>query len=145
MGNSNFVLTYVNPADMSQAWVKIKDGLGKIKEHSTDSWMVEDVYMSLKNNQSTLHIGEVDGEYAGFMILTPLQSYDGAILHVWATYSKARQFCVFTEGMEHIKQFAKNLNAKRITFLSPRKGWLKQGAKIGFKPINTQYAMELGE
>lgn len=143
MADNNFSLEYVNLSDLQKSWLLIREGMQKVCDHSGDSWIPEDAYMSLRNNQSTLHIGYLNGEYVGFLILTPSQSYDGPTLHIWATYSKANDFCVFENGIDTIKQYANNLNAKRITFMSPRKGWEKHGSKLGFKPRTTQFAMEV--
>jgi hypothetical protein len=136
-------LEYILPANLGEVWTLVSPGLDKVREHSGDVWLNEDVYMALKQGHSTLHVGYQDGRYVGFMILTPSSSFDGNVLHIWATYSEGRNFCVFTEGMETIKDYAKNLNAKRITFMSPRKGWERHGEKLGFKPRTTQYAMEV--
>lgn len=136
-------LEFIHPNNLGKYWDIVKEGLGKVRSHGGDSWREEDVYMSCKNGQSTLHIGYVNDEYKGFIVLTPSQSFDGPILHIWATYSDARDFCVFTEGIEYIKNCAKQINAVRITFLSPRIGWEKYGVKLGFKPRTTQFAMEV--
>lgn len=139
----SLTLEYVEPDRLRDVWEQVKQGLYAVRNHSADAWIVEDIYMALKSNASTLHIGYVDGEYKGFLILTPTASYDGPVLHIWATYSAANDFCVFTEGMEQIKAFAKQMKARRITFFSPRKGWERQGEKLGFTPRTTQFAMEV--
>lgn len=138
-----FELKYIHPDSLHTHWEQVRPGLVKVKEHSGDTWLPEDVYMAIKSGKSTLHIGSLNEKYAGFIVLTPSSSYDGAVLHIWATYSEAKDFCVFTHGIEQLKQFATNLNAKRITFLSPRKGWERHGAKLGFMPRTVQYALEV--
>lgn len=143
MPDRKLVLTYIKPDQLREVWELVKPGIEKVRENGAEAWFVEDVYMALRNNQSTLHVGYLDGEYAGFMVLTPTQSYDGPVLHIWATYSEARDFCVFTEGMDTIKECARMMEARRITFFSPRKGWEKQGEKLGFKPRTTQFALEM--
>lgn len=139
----NLDFKFIPPTDLGTVWDQVKPGLAAVRAKSNDSWREEDVYMSCKQGHSTFHIGTVDGEYAGFLVLTPTQSFDGPVLHIWLTYSEARDFCVFENGIEFIKECAVKMNAKRITFFSPRKGWERHGEKIGFKVRTTQFALEV--
>ena len=136
-------LEYIDPSKLHKVWGLVKEGMEKVRERGGDSWLVEDMYMALKNNHSTLHIGYEGAEYRGFLVLTPTVSFDGPVLHIWALYSNGGELELLDEGLEHIKELAKRMNAQRVTFHSPRKGWEKCGAKLGFKLRTQTFAMEV--
>jgi len=132
---------WVPPGDLHDYWDLILPGLEKVKKHG-DRWRTEDAYASIRAGQSNLHIGYLDRQYAGFFILTPQQSYDGPVLHIWALYSEIPGL-LGEEGMGQLKEWAKSMKAKRITYQSPRKGWEKVGQELGFTPITTIYEIEV--
>jgi len=136
---SSLNLKWINPEDLGDYWDLITPGLKAVNKYG-DHWRIEDVYVSLKLANSNLHIGYINREYIGFIITTPEKSYDGANLHIWALYSEGGQL---EEGMPQIEEWAKTMNAKRITFKSPRKGWAKIGEKLGFKPTMVIWEKEL--
>lgn len=136
-------LEYIHPHHLQKYWPKVREGLGRVHQHSADTWIPEDVYVELKANRSTLHMGYVDSYYKGFFILTPTQGYDGPVLHVWALYSEGKDFDLFHEGMKEVLKLAAHMQAKRITFTSPRKGWERQAVKLGFSPRSTLFSMEV--
>ena len=137
-------LKYVAPEELNSVWPKVREDVLKVLSHSSDTWIPEDMYFALKNNTSTLHLGEEDGQYRGFLVLTPTVAYDGPVLHIWATYSNGNTGLeLLTEGMEQIKQFANRMSAKRVTFFSPRKGWDKFGIALGFTMRTQVFAMEV--
>ena len=134
-------LDWVDPKDLHEHWPLIREGLEKVKKHG-DNWLIEDVYFSIKQGTSNLHLGAISGDYRGFLITQQVPGYDGNILHLWACYSTDRKEAdLLTQGMVYIEEWAKNINAKRITFHSPRKGWEKN--TLGFKPVQIIYAKEL--
>lgn len=135
-------LEYIEPTYISEIWETIKEGLGKVRKHG-DDWLVEDVYMSLKLNQSILHVGYIDGEYIGFIITQQETTVSGPSLHIWCTYSKANDNRIFYECLPTLKEWAGRINAKKITFKSPRKGWEKKGRALGFEPTQVIYTMKL--
>ena len=136
-------LEYIHPDNLGKVWPILREGVEKIRRRCGDSWLVEDMYLAIKQNHSTLHIGYIDGQYRGFLVLTPTVSFDGPVLHIWGLYSNGGDgLDLLYDGIEHIKQFASKMNAKRITFHSPRKGWEKYGEKLGFKLRTQTFALE---
>ena len=136
-------IDWIKPAQIRDHWPLIKEGLKKVESLSKE-WLVEDVYMSLRMGTCNLHILTIDGEYKGFTVTQQQDSYGSPVLHVWMGYSTADDFDILKECLNEIKLWAKAIEAKKITFGSPRKGWAKQAIKLGFKasPLIT-YTMDL--
>ena len=130
---------FIKPEDLQGYWPIIKEGLEKVAKHG-DHWIPEDIYAVVKTGNANLHIGYSNG-YAGFIISQQVQAYDGPVLHIWAAYSEKEN--LLESGMVHFREWAKNINARRITFDSPRKGWKKVGEKLGFKPATIKYELRL--
>lgn len=121
-------LIYVAPGDVFHAWPAVREGLEKVREHTSETWLPEDVYCALKAGQATLHI-EKDG--GGFVVLRQENHFDGIGLHIWCAYSKSlKKLPVY---IDEIRQMARSIGAKRIT-LSSKRDWSKY-----FKPAMTLY------
>lgn len=137
------ILEYIHPTQISQAWDGIAPGIGAVRSKGGDHWRPEDVYMALKQGGSTLHIAKEGGEYVGFVVLTPTQGYDGPVLHVWLAYSCRPDIDVLGMGLNEIDKLANQMQARRLTFSSARKGWDRHGEKLGWNPILTVYEREV--
>ena len=124
-------LDWIKPGDIRLHWETIKPGLKKI-EATTDAWIVEDIYLALRTNACTLHIG-YEEEYVGFIITQKQDNYGVVGIHVWAAYSEAHDFNILEAAVTHLHDWAHNVEAKKITFSSTRKGWMRQAQKLGFK------------
>ena len=112
MGNDHKQLTFVPPNELHDYWDLIKPGLQKVKEHSSDGWMEEDVFSELRAGRSTLHIGDVDG-YAGFIILTPQQAFDCAVLFIWCCYSVDPKVDVVEIFFPELRKMARQMKARK--------------------------------
>lgn len=134
-------LRFVHPNELHDYWGLVLPGLEKVRGNAADGWLPEDVYHSLKSNASTLHVGEIDGDYCGFIVLTPIQGFSAKRLHVWCLYTTSR--AAIDVFLPEIRRMAKQISARQITFHSPRKGWERRLAKLGFSPAQTIYAMEV--
>lgn len=133
-------LEYIAPERLRAAWPIIKPGLETIKQRG-GTWIPEDVYHALRAGASSLYVARIDGQYAGFLVLTLQQDYDGQQLFVWCCYAEteADPVALFVEDLRQIAQHA---GAKRIVFGSPRR-WDRRLQPFGFKPLTTYYGMEL--
>lgn len=134
-------LRYIHPSLLHDWWDQVLPGLLKVREHSSDGWRPEDVYSEIRAGRSTLHIGLIDAQYIGFVVLTPLQSYDGNRLNVWCAYAKTEHDPVAL-FIDDLKEMARAINAKKLTFSSPRR-WDKRLRNYGWNPVKTTYAMEV--
>lgn len=135
-------LELIAPEDLHAIWHVIRPGLLKVQNRSNQShWLPEDVYFACRSGASKLHVSYVDGEYSGFCVLTPVQHYDGTVLHIWCAYN-ASNHDVLTLYEEDIEQIARAIKARRITFWSSRK-FERRVAKYGYHPTQTEYVKEL--
>lgn len=132
-----FRLEYINPAVIHSVWGKVRHGIQTVQQRTAETYLPEDVYHAIKSGAATLHIGYLDNEYAGFVVLMPYrdQYTNDMVMHCWIAYSTGAD--VFDLALAEIQQMAKNINAK-ITFTSPRKAWEKR-----FKPLYTVYEVPL--
>lgn len=114
--------------DLGRDWPSVRQGLEKVKEHTSENWLPEDIYCAIKAGQAVLYI-EKDG--GGFVILRQEQHFDGPGIHIWCAYSKSlKKLPIY---IEEIREIARSIKAKRIT-LSSKRDWSKY-----FKPAMTIY------
>ena len=135
-------LDHVSPQDLQIAWKLILPGILVVQKYSVAHWIPEDVYSAIRTGHSTLHIGDVGGDYAGFVVLTPSSAWDGKVLHMWCVYN-ASKYDVLTIFENDINRIAREFGAKRITFWSHRSGWERRIAKYGFVPNQVEFVKEL--
>lgn len=135
---------YVPPTLLNRRWRQVREGIEKVISKTNGKWLPEDIYFSIKTNESTLHIAYDGEEYKGFLVLTPTAACDGPVLHIWAAYNNGGDGLeLLRDGMGFIKHCAAQINAVRITFESPRRGWEKMGASLGFEMQTVKFAMEV--
>lgn len=136
-------MRFIPPNDLIFEWERVRTGLIEVKKHSTEDWLPEDVYMSLKTNNSALYIAEdKEGEYLGFLIVQLLPTFHGKRLHVWCAYSNNDK-PLLRLFLRDLHDMAKQGGANKITFTSPRDEWLAVGKRGGFKPANTTFELVL--
>ena len=126
-------LKYIHPTDLRQVWSQIKPSLEDMAKRSI--WIVEDAYCDLKEGRASLYLSIEDKYFTGYIITQTL----GSTLHIWAAYSSHND--VLANGLESIKELAKEQGLSEITFISPRKAWDKVAPKIGFKPSQWVYKL----
>ncbi len=135
-------LNAIPAEDLQLVWGVILPGLKKVQERNRSHWIVEDVYTSIRTGHSTLHIGYVNGDYEGFMVLTPSSTWDGRVMHIWCVFSKGEHdlMDIFAPNLDVI---ARSYGAKRVTFWGP-KAWERYGiARHGFTAMQVEYVKEL--
>jgi hypothetical protein len=118
-------LKYVNTNELKQIWQQIKPSLNDMANQSNE-WILEDAYCDLKENRAHLYLAIRDNYFVGYVIIQIF----GETLHIWAAYGDN----VLQDGLNQIKEIAKQQHIKQITFSAIRKGWLKVAPKLGFKP-----------
>ena len=129
-------MIYVPPQDLHSTWNVIKPGLEQILKKMPSEWIPEDVYSALQAGTSTLHLCYDSDSYEGFVVLTPMSDYDGMTLFIWCGYSHCGN--AIEKYFPEIEDLARTMNAKRIRFASPRKGWAKT-----FSPKTVIYEKEV--
>lgn len=118
----DFIL--IQPDNLRSVWPQVREGLDKLPP---EDWIAEDVYHLVKAGQAALYIAVTDEGIAGFFVLRRLvaEFSKEPQLHVWIGYN-AGDADVFTAAEGFIRHLAQQSGAKRITFASPRKGWMRR-------------------
>lgn len=117
------MIKYICPSELRKEWPKIREGLEVVRSKGHFDWLPEDVYCDCFEQRAMVWlVGD------GFMVLQP----QGNTMHIWAAYSKNHQDVI--DGLQHVKEIAKQGNLEKLTFSSVRKGWEKSARQLGFKP-----------
>jgi hypothetical protein len=133
---------WIKPDDVTHEWDLILPGLEVVAQHG-DHWRPEDVYMALRQGAANLHVIRTGGRYSGFIVAKPSYGYDGPVLHVWAAYAVPGMPSLRKATRDQLRQWARDMGARRITFTSPRKGWERLVRQLGFEPTLTIYEQEV--
>lgn len=120
-------------AELVRLWPRVRNGLNEISE-KCDGWhfMPEDIYHGIKTGQYRIVIGNIDGFYAGFTIISVTQYPDGPGLHVVAWHSEVKGRGIFKDGFAVIDKIAEGMGAVRVSYSSSRPGVLKMCEGLGF-------------
>ena len=119
---------FVQPHEVRTVWNYVRNNLYDILRKTNEPWIPEDVYASLVNGKAGLWLANKDNYTVGFIVACTVNDS----FHIWcASGSLQGEIGVWFKMLEDI---AKESNAKRITFDSWRKGWVKVAPTLGFKP-----------
>ena len=121
---------FVPQEDIRKWWSTIKVGLDEIREKNPGDWIVEDVYVDLVHQKSMLWVVIENNRFVGFLVLQQI----GQEIDVWAAWTLENDYQVVEKGLQFIKNVAKKLNAKYLTFCSMRQGWQRKASSYGFRP-----------
>lgn len=136
------MLRSVEAKDIGREWDRVRTGLLEVKQHTTDDWLPEDVYMTLRNAGATLYIGENESGYLGFIVLRLVQTFHGSKVEVWCAHSVSKKPLMRTFWPE-VQAIAKQVGADRISFSSAREEWQVTAKRIGFKQKQVSYEFTL--
>lgn len=114
----------IGPRTLRKYWPQIRAGLELMP---ADDWIPEDVYSEVRSGAAVMHVVTEQDEFLGFIAFQARETEFSRlpVLHVWLAYNAAG-IDVIEAGSDLIQQTAKRLNASKITFASPRKGWAKR-------------------
>jgi len=132
---------YIEPVELKKHWHIVRDGMGIVCKRVPH--IPEEIYMMIAQGAAHLHIITKDGEYYAFTVTQNLQDFGQIRLHIWAAYSNTNEFETVKSIMPQIKEWAKAINASRITFESNRPGWEKRAPELGYKKASTTYEIQL--
>lgn len=140
------MLKNIAAKDIGPLWDRIRTGLVEVKKETTDDWLPEDVYMSLKNAASSLYIGEDEnGEYLGFLVLRHVATFHSSKVEVWAAYS-ATKVPLMAMAWKELLEITANVGATKIRFSSAREEWRQVAPRLGFvQAKQVSYEFTLGE
>lgn len=137
------MLRSILPKDIGDDWERVRAGLTEVKQHTTDDWLPEDVYMCLKNASATLYVGEDDaGDYLGFIVLRLVPTFHGSKVEIWCAHS-ATSKPLMRAFWPEIQAIAKQVGADRISFSSARVEWQVAAKRLGFTPKQISYEFTL--
>lgn len=128
------------PQFLHAHWPWLKDNLLRVKEHTPDSWIPEDVYSAIKTGQAQALIG-YEGQdaqsapMAAAIVRVDKDQTGAPILFVWAAWMKGGDFA---EALDYVKDCAKTAQCGKIRFESARPGWIKRA-----KLVNALFEMEV--
>lgn len=137
------MLRAIEPGNISDVWHRVRAGLEDVMCATSDDWLPEDIYMSLKLGQSALFMGEGDrGEYLGFLVMKMAPTHHGEELVIWCAYSATKR-PLMREFLPQIEEVARSAKAQKIVFHSARPEWAKAAKRIGFAPAQVKYEYSL--
>lgn len=132
----------VQPGELPQFWPLVRRGVEEVCERGSDGWLVEDVYMAVRQGVSLLCVATIANYYVGFVVVTPTLGWHRPQLHIWCAYNRGERDVLDT-FLPDVIALAKARGAAKITMSSPRKGWERRAAQLGFHPTLQHYAMEI--
>jgi len=133
----------IPPNELKYSFEKIEPHLKKIRKKSYSDWIVADVYLSLREGDSTLYMFYEGDQYVGFVITQFVTDPSGiGTLFVWASYQKP-EYNYIKVGFNFLDRLAETLNAVAIEFESSRQGWKKTAEKFDFKLVTSTFRKEL--
>jgi hypothetical protein len=136
-------MRFIPPEDLIFEWERVRAGLLEVQKGSGDDWLPEDVYLTLKAGQASLHIAEdKHGDYLGFVVLQLLPTFHGKRLHVWCAYS-ATSRPLMRILLAELREMATAAKAHKITFSSARNEWLGVCKRGGFEATQTTFELKL--
>lgn len=151
-------LRQVAPADLHAAWALAKPGLERVRIKANASWLCEDVFAAIRTGRATLHMGYLDEQYVGCVVLTinmdPF-SNERSVL-VWALYTGGGQDrdkpepglipvndAILHYGLADVKEIARKAGINKIRFHSPRAGWIRRLGELGFQIVERVFEATL--
>lgn len=130
--------------DLHDCWSWVRPRLVKLLEKNPADYLPEDVYHAVKTGGSFLGLFDDDstGEWVAFIVLTPVKGHDVMQMFVWCFFNESGTDTV-VDNWHIITEFCRHYGAKRILAQSSRPGWLRFGAKLGFKQTQINYKLDL--
>jgi len=139
-GPTGFRLIPVAIEDLAAVWETIEADLRRAQSKVQAQWTPETVALVLANNNATLYLGWLDGEYVGFVILA--QALNGTtgdvMLVIWVAHTLNRQ--IRDLALAEIEQLARSNGARSVRFHSPRfRAWDRVAHRIGYQCVEKTY------
>jgi hypothetical protein len=142
----SFELRHIPPANLHAWWGEIVEDLDTCRVQDTDTVWREDVYACIRFGTATLHVGLVNGAYAGFVILTTKSdTFNGAQhVHVWFC-ANHEGFDILKLGQAELEAMARRMNASKITLRASRHGFEKLLRPLGYTVAEIEFVKELSD
>jgi hypothetical protein len=111
-------------ADIRTEWDRIKPDLDALRWKINAAWRLEDVYAACVNQSAFLYVAP-----EGFIVVQPVtDTYTlDRYLHIWIAVSTAPGGeDLVSRYQGQIDDLAKSNGYRKMTFESPRRGWLRK-------------------
>ena len=139
----NTVFEYIPIEDIRITYNTIEADLKRVMTKTYTDWIPADVYAALRNGSSELYMAYEKNYYAGFIVVSILNTAGGEkTLYLWVAYS-APKYNIIDAGVEFLEQLVQNTSITGMEFHSSRPGWTRAANKHGFKAVTTVYKMEV--
>lgn len=131
----NWQLLQIDPVnhDLHAVWNIVRPGIERVRIKAKAPWIAEDVYTAVVTGRATMHVGYLDQQYAGVLVLAVnVDSFSKEkSLLVWALYTE--HSLALSYGLEDVYDIARRQGIYKIVFHSPRPGWERRMKSIGFE------------
>lgn len=135
------MISHVPPQEMRFVWHIVRPWLESAAEYSCGEWIPEDVYHEVRSGTATLLMAETEeGSPVGCAVIRDFQGHAGRVMYLWIIGGDPGLISDYWADLERI---ARSMKADKIMFMSPRRGWEKLGAPMGFRQTHTCYVKEL--
>jgi len=129
--------------ELKYSFTRIEPYLQKIREKSYSDWIIPDIYVSLREETSTLYMFYKEDAFVGFVITQLVKDPSGeGTLYVWASYQKP-EYNYIKVGFDFLDKLANSLGAVAVEFETSRKGWQRTAKKFNFELVTYTFRKEL--
>tara|TARA_Y100000310_G_scaffold345238_1_gene463011 strand:+ start:9502 stop:9972 length:471 start_codon:yes stop_codon:yes gene_type:complete len=141
--DSQVELSIVLQEELAAIFPTIVPGIKRVKlrDGGDVTWNEYTVFHELKLGTSELVIVTLDGDYAGFLVVTKAPTY----LFVWVAYSDLTGVDIFDIALTQLEDLARDAGCNAIKFGTTRRGWEKVGKKHGFFAEEIRYSKRIYE
>lgn len=132
-----------NPRAIMNVWGYLQTGVQELIVHSNQYMSESKLLNQLLSGEKLLWVCTKDEVYMGF-ITTQVIRFPGTIPTVEVTHAYIKKGAdpeVFYEGLDQVKDYAKDVGCKRIRFYSMRKGFERKIPEL--KKGYTEYFLDL--
>jgi hypothetical protein len=139
----NTQMEIVPPEHLRDVWELVRPGLLRASAHAKILWIPEEVFAACLTKQMFMYVWFVDGQYAAVAVLQKRMVLGRQTLQVFAGYAEPAYYSEVPTMNQQVDELARGIGASKITFQSPRKGWGRRAAQLGFSPECVIYSKEL--
>ena len=134
---------HVSQEELKFVYNNIESDLVRVTQKASADWIPADIYAAVRSGSTQLYLAFKDNYYAGFFVLTPLNSVIGEkTLYIWVAYSKP-EYNIREAGIQFLDNLIQDTSITGMEFHSDRSGWIRAAKKYGFKAITTVFKKEV--
>jgi hypothetical protein len=113
-------------------WLAVREHIEDLRRRQKSQWLIEDVYHMLRSGIATLWLR--DPLQACYVTLPQAEPFSGRrVLTLWIGWKAADDYDLKADADE-LRKIAAAQGCEVVKFVSPRPGWGRRAAQIGFSP-----------